>query len=181
MPSTSLTTTAVLALPDSPQRRAMLAQLQRPVTTVAATPIGNGDVLAWSAVLVLATSNETNGSHGHWSGKAKRSKAQRTAVRDLLRRSALALPPLPATITLVRVSRGKPLDRGNLGPALKHVQDGVADVYGVDDGVGERDGRYTWAYDQRPGYPLAVEVRIERKVEEATPAARRATRAVRDG
>ena len=165
---------------DTPQRRGLLAQLQRPVTAPAGPTVGHADVLAWSATLVLATSNPTNGSHGHWSGKAKRAKAQRTAVRDLLRRSALSLPPLPVVITLVRVAPGKPMDQGNLGATLKPVQDGVADVYGVDDGVGERDGRYTWAYEQRSGRPLAVEVRVER-AQAAAPTGRRGTRGIRDG
>ncbi len=52
--------------------------------------------------------------------------------------------PLPALVTLTRLSVGTMDDDGVVG-ALKAVRDGVADALGIDDA----DPRVTWRYDQK--------------------------------
>ena len=65
-----------------------------------------------------------------------------------------------ARITLRRVAPRR-LDTGNLPAALKHVQDGVCDALGIDDG----DQAIEWRYDQRKPFAdeqrYGVEVEIE--------------------
>ncbi len=95
--------------------------------------------------LPIATQTESN-TGGHWAAKARRAKLQRQQAYILT--ASLKSLPLPATLTLVRVSP-RLLDDDNLRSALKHVRDGIADRLGIDD----RDSRVTWGYGQEKGRP----------------------------
>lgn len=66
------------------------------------------------------------------------------------------------TITLTRIAPNK-LDPGNYQGSFKHVQDGVADWLGIDDG----DERLTWSYAQERGGAREYAVRIEIREREA--------------
>lgn len=86
--------------------------------------------------------SEANGSHGHWTVRAKRVKAQRQAVAWSLPR---VKPPLPVVITLCRIAPRSLDAHDNLPRAFKAVADQVAEWLGVED----RDERLTWRYSQR--------------------------------
>lgn len=76
----------------------------------------------------------------HWRARARRAKQQRSTAWMVFARTD---KPLPAVVTLVRMSAGV-LDDDNLQGALKSVRDGVADAYGIPD----NDSRITWRYSQ---------------------------------
>lgn len=92
--------------------------------------------------LPILTVNESNGQHGHWSGKSKRRKAQRHEVTWALHGETL--PPLPVIVTLTRISAGQLDEHDNLRGAMKSIVDAVADRYGVPD----KDPRFEWRYGQ---------------------------------
>lgn len=89
----------------------------------------------------IHTVNPLNGSHRHWSVKARRNKSHK--VETWARVSEVNHVPLPAIVTLTRHSAGT-LDDDNLRGALKAVRDGVAMAYRIDDA----DARIEWRYDQ---------------------------------
>ena len=91
----------------------------------------------------------------HWATRARRAKSHRAAGRFAVSR-LVECPPLPVTVTLVRVSPRR-LDDDNLAAAFKAFRDGVADGLGVDD----RDARIAWRYAQERG-PVAVRLEVER-------------------
>src|SRR4051812_44599589 len=68
----------------------------------------------------------------------------------------LKMPPLPASIKLIRNAAG-PMDDDAIPAALKSVRDGIADFYKVDDG----DPRYRWSYGQAYASVQSVTVEIE--------------------
>ena len=107
-------------------------------------------------ILPIPTVSEAN-VREHWSRKARRAKAQRSAAFFYVRKH-----PLPCVVTLTRVAP-RVLDDDNLRGALKAVRDGVADRLGVDDGSPEVE----WRYGQRRGLPrqYGVEVSIEARHE----------------
>lgn len=82
-------------------------------------------------------------SRRHWRKDAREAKEQRTAVANRLRYVPEGLPPFPVEVRLVRISARR-LDQQNMPGAMKHVIDGVADAYGIDDG----DPRWRFVYDQ---------------------------------
>ncbi len=95
----------------------------------------------------------------HWSAKAKRAKAHRTAARlavgrPLRERNWLTLGGR-VVVTLTRVSP-RALDSDNLASAFKNCRDGVADALGIDDG----DDRLAWHYAQAKG-TQAVRIGLE--------------------
>ena len=65
-------------------------------------------------------------------------------------------PPFPVKVTLTRCSPRK-LDKWNMGGAMKHIIDGIADAYGVDDG----DDRWEFEFKQRKAKTHGVEIEIE--------------------
>lgn len=80
-----------------------------------------------------------------WSPGAKyvataRAKEQRSFARNeiagLYERSK-RVPPLPATVRLIRVAPGE-LDYDNLVAAFKHYRDGIADAFKTNDGPRSR-------------------------------------------
>jgi hypothetical protein len=65
--------------------------------------------------------------------------------------------PLPCRVTFTRLG-GAALDDDNLRGAFKGVRDYVAkELLGLDDA----DPRIEWKYDQRPGGPAGIRVRME--------------------
>lgn len=82
----------------------------------------------------------------HWATKAKRVKAQRTAVRMCL--GAHVWGRVPCRVLLTRIGPNA-LDGDNLAGACKAVRDAVAAALGVDD----RDPRVAWEYAQRRAHP----------------------------
>lgn len=105
-------------------------------------------------VLPLRLVAATN-TRGHWSVHARRVKAERAAVDQVLR-AVRPLPSLPIVVTMTRVAPGQ-LDEGdNLPSACKGVRDSVAAAYGMND----RDPRIEWRYAQERGGVRVYGVRI---------------------
>jgi hypothetical protein len=78
-------------------------------------------------------------SRKHWQHEARAAKRQRGMVSNRLTLHKNLLPPLP-----IRYSMGR-IDKWNLGGAFKHIIDGIADAYEVDD---RRDDLYDFVFDQ---------------------------------
>ena len=89
-------------------------------------------------------------SRRHWRKDAREAKTQRTAVKNRLMFSAL--PPFPVEVTLTRCGPRR-LDQQNMPGAMKHVIDGIADAYGINDG----DPRWKFCYEQRT-HPMHIVV-----------------------
>jgi len=104
----------------------------------------------------IKTTTPGNSRRSFWV-EAKEAKNARTKTKLLCK--TLALPPLPAEITLTRHSVGT-CDRHNLGGTLKHVIDGIADAYGIDDA----DPRYHFIFLQqkvKKSDPKGVHIHIK--------------------
>jgi hypothetical protein len=102
--------------------------------------------------------NETN-AREHPMARSRRAKMQRASAAQHLRLWLDYPPPRwPVKVTLVRYGPKK-LDDDNLAASLKHIRDGVADWFGVDDGEATK---YQWVPVQEiaPGY--GVRIVIER-------------------
>ena len=80
----------------------------------------------------------------HWAVRARRVRSERNTTRMVVSAAIRGGLPLPAVVTLTRLSVGT-LDDDNLSGACKGIRDGVADALGVDDA----DPRVTWRYDQK--------------------------------
>jgi hypothetical protein len=93
----------------------------------------------------------------HWRVKHRRSKEQRALLHGML--WTASKPLLPATVTITRIGKKK-LDSDNLAISAKHVRDGIADAYGVDDG----SDLYTWKYEQEIGKEYAVRIEIRPRI-----------------
>lgn len=96
----------------------------------------------------------------HWSKKAARAKAERTATAWSAKQAEVE--PLGAhehaLITIVRIAP-RQLDSDNLAIAGKHVRDELAAALGLAD---DRDGaRLAWRYRQEQGRPNEYAVRVE--------------------
>jgi hypothetical protein len=92
----------------------------------------------------------------HWSVRAKRVKAQRTAVAWCLKAALLTdlvgrVAGHRVAVTLTRVAPRK-LDDDNLASAFKACRDQVAEYLGIDDG----DPRVTWRYGQLNGQAMVL-------------------------
>jgi len=106
-------------------------------------------------MIVLSLHTTTPGNRRqHWAVEAKRAKTERTMAR--LSAKAANLPPFPVRVSLCRVGPRR-ADRHNLPGMLKHVIDGIADAYGVDDG----DERWEFVFSQRIDKNHSVEITIE--------------------
>jgi hypothetical protein len=113
----------------------------------------------------ILTVSEAN-CHRHWCGRQKRAKAQRAAVLVYLMRAGAgamrAAKPEGLAVRFTRVGK-QYLDDDNLAGAFKHVRDGVAEFFGVDDG---NRGFWTWNYDQRIGMTgIEIEIRARLPME----------------
>lgn len=101
---------------------------------------------------------------GHWAGKHRRSKEQKTIVMLVLRtakydRSALK-PPL--VVRMTRIAPRPICDSDNLVSGLKGVRDTVAEFLGIDDADLLGDDRVRWVVAQEKGnYALRIEVAKE--------------------
>ncbi len=104
-------------------------------------------------VMPIRTVNSLN-RRGHWAAKAHTAKKQRHAAYWMLYTSPKPSPP--CAITLTRIAPRK-LDSDGLAASFKHVQDGIADWLGIDDG----SDLLTWAYQQRSGKPKEYAVEVE--------------------
>ena len=114
-----------------------------------------------SVTLPIHTESEAN-LREHWAPKSRRAKDQRGTARIILRQpqyAELFRHHGNFEITLTRIGV-RTLDSDNLANSFKHVQDGVSDALGIDDG----SARITWRYTQEKGKPkeYAVRVKIER-------------------
>lgn len=83
-------------------------------------------------------------SRMHWAQRARLVKAERRAARIVAMFNVKG-GRIPSSVKLTRKYCGKPLDDDNLRGYLKGCRDGLADVFGVDDG----DARIVWQYAQR--------------------------------
>ncbi len=88
----------------------------------------------------------------HWSARARRVKAERSATAWIL--LACKMPALPCTVTMTRIGPTVGLDDDNLTSSMKGVRDQIAEWLGIDD----RDPRVTWRCLQRRGKDWWVEV-----------------------
>jgi hypothetical protein len=94
----------------------------------------------------------------HWRVKQQRAKEQRSRTFAAIK-TAEPIPPLPVLVTLCRRYKGLPCDDDGLSASLKHVRDGAADCYGIED----NDPRIRFEYEQEPvkrGEPWSVRVFI---------------------
>lgn len=93
----------------------------------------------------------------HWTRKAKRVKAQRTAVAVAWLASVPACfaPEFPLTVSITRIAP-RALDTDNAVGSAKGARDSIADLLGVDD----RDPRVVWVVNQRKGKPKEYAVEI---------------------
>lgn len=87
--------------------------------------------------------NTTSNTGGHWRTKAVEANRQRSVAFASIRAWIHLAPKFPCRVTIVRIGKRK-MDDDNLASSAKHVRDGVADAYGVDDG----DERWEWRYRQ---------------------------------
>lgn len=107
----------------------------------------------------VRTISESN-TNEHWAVRRKRRKAQAALTTMATRQALRALPedhPLkaedaPINILLRRVAT-RSLDSDNLPPAMKQIQDSIADVLAPGMRPGMADGllRFCWDYEQRRG------------------------------
>lgn len=105
----------------------------------------------------IRTVNEAN-SHQHWRPRQRRAKMQRHAARAYVTAALVGTSvALPITVTVTRYAPSSGLDEHDgLPPSVKHIVDGIADVFGLAD----KDPRFTWRYAQQRG-PYAVRIHIE--------------------
>lgn len=112
----------------------------------------------------------------HWAVKAKRARQEKAAVVaeawllcDGVRlatsnRKWRSPPRLPVTVSLTRIYTRQRMDIDGNVSSLKHVQDAVAELLGIDDGD---EDKVTWKYSQQKGDAYAVVVQIEEVASEA--------------
>jgi len=118
------------------------------------TPAVAANLARVEVLVPVRTVSEAN-VRQHWRHRKRRASEHRLVTAALLR-AQRARPELPVVVTLTRIGPKK-IDSDNCWGALKHVRDGVADVYGVDDG----DGRYAWRCEQEVFREYGVRVEIE--------------------
>lgn len=118
---------------------------------------GTGDVSAykkWACAMAaepgifvpIRTVTESN-TGGHWAAKARRAEKQRLAAFIACIRPAQALlaKPLPCVrVVFTRYAPGTLDEADNLPSSMKHLRDGLADAFKIDD----KSGFYRWEYRQ---------------------------------
>lgn len=117
----------------------------------------------------IQTVTEKN-TGGHWSGKSRRAKLQRSLVYyTLLERLGRRCPVQPpCTVLLTRVAPRLLDSHDNLASAVSHCVDGVSDYLAGGYGHGEdRQPGLTWHYAQRQGPPRTYGVEIVLQAEGA--------------
>lgn len=107
--------------------------------------------------LPIKTVNPTN-NRQHWRTVYARGKREKYMANGamLLHRP---LPALPVSVTFTRIGAGSMDEDDNLRASMKHLKDGIALAFGIDD----KDKRITWQYAQEkaPRGTHGVRVRIE--------------------
>lgn len=91
---------------------------------------------------------------GHWAKHHKRHQEQRSLAAYMLQQHR-PLPKLPVIVRMTRYGPKK-LDDDNLASAMKHIRDGIADTFEVDDA----DDGYHWEYRQETNKEYKVKVEI---------------------
>ena len=107
--------------------------------------------------LPLRTQTENNNNE-HWRKRWQRAKLQRTTVCQylwMLYRAGYRIQ-LPALVTLIRVAPRQLDHIDNLSSAGKHIRDGIADFFCLDD----RTDQLAWHYAQMRGKPNYYGIRI---------------------
>lgn len=109
-------------------------------------------------IIPVRTVSEAN-AHTHWRQRQKRAKEQRQAAFVLATTTDLnpmLVEQSPAVrVTMTRLAPRK-LDSDNLAGSMKHVRDGIADFFCVDDG----SEKYDWQYGQEKSKEYGVRVVI---------------------
>jgi hypothetical protein len=107
-------------------------------------PIGEGEIMRrkqWEAEMCrlpgifipVQTVNELN-AHTHWRVRQKRAAAQRPRAKRAVQSYRIAHPiELPVSVRFTRYSPGTLDPADGLPSAFKHIIDGMADAFGVDD------------------------------------------------
>jgi hypothetical protein len=117
-------------------------------------------------VSIISEANQSWLENRH--AKGRRVKQQRGAVKVYLRALLCRIPgerfPLPATVTLTRISARR-LDGDNLQRAFKAVRDEVAALLGVDDGSPLVEWLYAQEKSTRPKQST-IRIDIASKAEE---------------
>lgn len=98
---------------------------------------------AITVALPIKTVSEAN-QREHWANRHRRKKAQQAIAVPILQAALRPIPTPPLAITFTRVSVSK-MDADNLAGAMKHIQDALCHVLGIDDG----DDKLRFAYAQR--------------------------------
>lgn len=112
---------------------------------------------AITVALPIKTVSEAN-QREHWASRHRRKKAQQAVAVPILRAALKPIPSPPLTITFTRVSVSR-MDPDNLAGAMKHIQDALCHVIGIDDG----DERLTFVYQQKRAahrHEMRVEVTL---------------------
>ncbi len=117
------------------------------------TPVGDIDCTFAEVASDMELKSGPN-SRGQLYTKTKRVRAERERAAILVR-TMRKIPRLPATVTLTRVGRRK-VDQDNLSGLFKATRDGIADVYGVDDG----SDLYQWVYSQEIGGGIGIRITL---------------------
>jgi hypothetical protein len=109
----------------------------------------------------VCVKSEAN-TRGHWRASAARKKHQRQTAAAMV---SFVRPALRAhdvvygvVVTMIRVYSGRerPFDSDNLAGAFKAVRDGIADAFGIDDGL----PFYDWQVRQEKGAISGTRVEI---------------------
>lgn len=112
--------------------------------------------------LPIKTVNPTN-NRQHWRTVYARGKREKYMANGamLLHRP---LPDLPVSVTFTRIGAGSMDEDDNLRASMKHLKDGIALAFGIDD----KDKRITWKYAQEKAKRGTYGVRIKIESSEAT-------------
>ncbi len=119
--------------------------------------IGDG-LRLYAPLRIMAEQNQRE----HWAVKAKRQKMHRTAMSILLggfhARCWLKAHGRSErfSVRLVRIGKRK-MDSDGCVAGFKACRDGIAEVFGIDDG----SDRWDWRYEQRIEKRYGVEITIE--------------------
>lgn len=134
------------------------AKTQPPRTV---TPPRNG-LEAIEVLLPIRVVTEAN-RRDHWAARARRFKDQGAILTATL--NGLVVPELPVRVTWTKLG-GRKADFDNLAGAFKGLTDLVAAYYGRDDGD---ESAFVWNYQQAPGGPHGVRLRLEHVPATGTP------------
>lgn len=121
-------------------------------------PAATGAGFRLAVEMPIRTYSEAN-QREHYMAKARRAKAQRRGAYFLLRRQSAFSKPADGVVIRICLTRlgARRLDKDNLAGSFKHVQDGIADWLGIDDG----SPRLSWEYAQETSGKYGVRVCIE--------------------